>query len=513
MSREQLDALLVTESDHFLPSSDPAGRSSFSPLYEYLNEPLRALSLPFHYHLDSPQRCSISYLAGFLGSSGFSCAAADNVLRDPAEAVRFGELLTRRPAVVGISTSSLHKASSVAAIAARVRAVSPSSVIVIGGPGLGFTPAMAEYADVMVEGDGETALAELVGAVKKGTALGELPGLVRGLSAVPVMKGRRDLSLDYLPDWGVCTRRSACFPLETSRGCAHACVFCSYPGRGRQEYRPLEPVLKEIRFLVKDLGARCLRFVDTNLTSDTAWVERLCRALIKEDLRVPWSCFARADELARGPGLCRLMAEAGCCWVYSGVESPDAGILGGMRKGFSPGDIAESVRNVRKAGMAYHANFVIGFPGETEQSVARTRDFIISSGMDTVSFTVLGVTAELAALAGLNPAGYGGLSGEGHGWRHSGMDYARARELTAGIIGEIAACDGAPLIASHGIGVYYLMGGGEDFAGMLAYFAAVRDWHRARARGDSAAAGLELEKVRRIYSRTSAGFAVPVGQP
>jgi hypothetical protein len=93
------------------------------------------------------------------------------------------------------------------------------------------------------------------------------------------------------------------------------------------------------------------------------------------------------------------------------------------------------------------------------------------------------------------------------------MDYAAARELTAGIIGEIAARDGAPLIASHGIGVYYLMGGGEDFSGVLGYFAAVRAWHRAQARGDSAAAGLELEKIRRIYSRTSAGFAVPVGLP
>ena len=54
--------------------------------------------------------------------------------------------------------------------------------------------------------------------------------------------------------------------------------------------------------------------------------------------------------------------------------------------------------------------------------------------------------------------------------------------------------------------MYYLMGGGEDFAGTLAYFAAVRDWHSASARGDAGRAGLELEKVGRIYSRTAAAF-------
>lgn len=496
MNQEPLDVLLVAESDHFLPSSDPAAQSSFSPLYAYLNAPLRALGLPFHYHLDSPQRCSLSYLAGFLRSRGFTCAAADNVLRDGAEAARFESLLARRPALVGISCSSLHKASSVQAIAARARALSPSSVIAVGGSGLSFSPEMAKCADAAVEGDGELALAQLAAQAKSGARPG---GLQR-------LKGRRDLALDYLPDWTITPRRSACFPLETSRGCAHACAFCSYPGRGRQEYRPLAPVLKEIRFLVKELGAGCLRFVDTNLTSDAAYVEALCRAMIKEGLRAPWSCFARADELARSPDLCRLMAEAGCFWVYCGVESPDADILARMRKGFGPAEISRSVRNVKAAGMAYHANFVSGLPGDTPGSAGRTRDFIISSGMDTVSFTVLGVTPALAALAGADTDAYAGLSGEGHAWRHAGMDYAAARELTAGMIADIAASDGAPLIASHGIGMYYLMGGGEDFAGTLAYFAAVRDWHSASARGDAGRAGLELEKVGRIYSRTAAAF-------
>ncbi len=260
--------------------------------------------------------------------------------------------------------------------------------------------------------------------------------------------------------------------------------------------------------MVRELGAGCLRFVDTNLTSDAAYIKRLCRGMIGEGLRVPWSCFARADELARDPELCSLMAESGCFWVYAGAESSDPGILERMGKGFGPAEIAASVRNVKRAGMAYHANFVVGLPGETSSTLAAERDFIISSGMDTVSFTVLGVTGSMRELADGDPGRFGGLSGSGHAWRHSGMDYAGARYAAARLITEIASRDDAPLVASHGIGMYYLMGGGEDFAGVLAYFTAVRDWHRATSAGDASAAAAALERVRLIYGRTASAFAL-----
>jgi radical SAM superfamily enzyme YgiQ (UPF0313 family) len=519
MTKTKIDALLVSESDHYLPAVDPrAPATSFSPVYEYLNLPLAELSLPFQYTLNSPQRISLANLAGYLSGAGFFCAIADNIFRDRSEAERFEALLDSRPGVVGISASSLHKAESVAVIAEKVRRLSPVSVIALGGCGPLFNPGMAVSADVVVSGDGELALGELVKAVKAGAGLTDLPRLlptaVKGRDGVLYLNGRRDLSLDYLPAWRLYGKRpSVCFPVETSKGCAHSCVFCSYPERGNQEYRPVEAVIKEIKFLTGELGAKYLRFVDTNLTSDPSYVGELCRLLVREKIRIPWSCFARIDELAKRPEMCARMAEAGCFWIYAGVESADADILAGMEKGFGPEQIAKSVKNARSAGIALHGNFVTGFPGETPTTLERAYEMITTCGLDTVSFTVLGITAPMAERAAREPERFARLSRHGEQWKHSTMDFDAARRAAAELIRKVSGKEGAPLIVSHGVAMYYLLGGGVDFAGVKKYFSAIRDHHRAREAGDAAAGARAAETIKTIYTKTAVKFGWKPGNP
>ncbi|MCM2268412.1 MAG: B12-binding domain-containing radical SAM protein [Elusimicrobiales bacterium] len=510
MPEADLDILLAAESDHFMPGR-AAGANAFSPVYEYLGRPLRELGLPFQYTLNSPQRLTLAGLAGYLSGAGLSCAVADNVLRDETAAARFRTLLSRRPRVVGISVSSLHKPESVEKIAAAARAVSPGSLVVVGGCGLDFNPELAAPADAAISGDGELALETLAKAAAAGAGAKDLPRIfpsaVKGPGRALLIDGTRNLALSCPPAWGLYGELpSACFPVAASKGCAHSCVFCSYPERGKQEYRPVQGVMAELRALVRNYGARYVRFVDTNLTSDPAYVAELCRLMTSERLGLSWSCFARADELAAGPGLCARMAEAGCFWVYSGAESYEPGILAAMNKGFGPEALARSVKNVQAAGMAYHSNFVTGFPGETPDTLKRTLSEIISSGMDTVSFTVLGLTAGLEAAAAAAPEKLGGLArGAGGKWRHATMDLDAAQKATGEMIRTLALTPGAPLIASHGIGMYYLLGGGAGFGEVLRYFSAVRDYQAAGYAGLPAPAA-SAAVIREICSRTSARF-------
>ncbi len=510
VERPGIDVLLVAESDHFLPGAYlPASANAFSPVYEYLNLPLAALSLPFQYTLNSPQRCPLASLAGYLAGAGFSCAISDNVFRDAAELERFERLLGGHPGVVGISTSSLHKTESVAAIAEKIRRLSPGSVVALGGCGLHFNSGMAAYADVVIAGDGELALGELAGAVRAGARAADLPRVLpaaeRTRDGPLCLKGKRNLSLGCLPAWRLYGRLSStCFPVEASKGCAHSCVFCSYPERGRQDYRPAGAVLREVRFLVEELGAKYIRFVDTNLTSDPAYVGELCRGL--KPLKVPWSCFARVDELAARPDMCALMADAGCFWIYSGVESADAGILARMGKGFGPEQIYRGVKNIKSAGMALHGNFVIGFPGETGATLRSAYELITASGMDTVSFTVLGLTTSLSELAAQNAEGFANLARHKNHWKHSTMDFNAARLAAAGLVERLALADNAPLLVSHGIAMYYLLGGGLNFKEALGYFSGIRDYHRAIASGCPGAEAGPLRKIREIYGRTAGNF-------
>ncbi|MFH1618483.1 MAG: radical SAM protein [bacterium] len=513
------DVLLVTESDHFLPATDfHQTPSSFSPVYEYLAAPLRDLSLPLQYVLDSPQRCVLASLAGYLFHRGFSCEIADNIFRNQCESERFEALLGAHPAILGISTSSLHRIESVAAIAGKVRRLSPSSVIVMGGCGLNFAPGMSAYADIVVAGDGEIALGEILEAVKSGRKITDmqlaLPSVVTKEGNILLVEGRRDFSAGNLPAWAAYKKcNSTCFPVETSKGCRHSCVFCSYPERGNQDYRPIAQVINELRYLIDDMGAKYVRFIDTNLTSDPGYVKSLCNHMEREKLKIPWSCFARIDDMAKDRDMCLCMADAGCFWIYSGIESGDPGMLERMDKEYGLEDIEDGVKNAGTAGIAVHGNFVMGFPGETEATVRRTYEMIKRSGIDTVSFTVLGITASMAEMSVQNPEKYGHMTRYSRQWRHSTMDFESALRSTNEIIHSITMETDKPLIAAHGIAMYYLLGAGIDFAGVTDYFSAIRGYHRAKAGGNDGDAKACAARIRDIYAKTACNFGWPQIQP
>lgn len=509
---QKIDIILVAESDYYphqkgaLPPDSP-----FTPLYDYLRKPLEELGLPLQYQLLNPQRQTLAALAAFLKNKGFRAATADNILRSGTQWERFKALLRSRPPAAGISTSCLYSVSNIRKITQCIREISPRTKIILGGTGAIEVAQMRGLADVTVAGQGELPLSRLLAAITGGRDFSAIPNLIITGKNGEETKSEQE-SVDILdtlpyPDWDSTTERpSSCFSVEASRGCRHDCVFCGCPGKKSQQYRPVEHILGEIRQDTEKYGAKLIQFIDANLTSDAEFMRRLCSEMIRSGIRIPWSCFARADELAKDGKLCRLMAEAGCFWVYLGIESGDDVLLRKMRKGFSCGDIHRGVENAARAGIMVHGNFITGFPGETPLTMKRTMALIRNSGLDSISFTVLGITRDICEHLAENPGTLGGLRLEGPRWTHSTMDFPAATEAARAMISEVTLTMEKPLIVAHGIATYHLLGGGLTLGETMDYFKAVRGYHRACATNDNPGKLSILKTLDALYRRSAAPY-------
>jgi radical SAM superfamily enzyme YgiQ (UPF0313 family) len=126
-------------------------------------------------------------------------------------------------------------------------------------------------------------------------------------------------------------------------------------------------------------------FEDDTFTVDGARAMAICEEILRRGLRVRFSVNARADS--SDPELFKLMKRAGCRELLVGFESGDPELLREMKKRITVEQSREFVARAREAGLEVHGCFVIGLPGETPATAARTIDFAMGLGLDTLQFS------------------------------------------------------------------------------------------------------------------------------
>lgn len=249
--------------------------------------------------------------------------------------------------------------------------------------------------DYCLTADPEPSAATLVGALRKGGGLREVRGIAYHdsggrlqrqeapeagppLSALP--RPARDLvdSRRYrLPDGERYTLVLA------GRGCPWDCSFCLAPamhGR-RARRREIDDLLDEVRGIVSGEGIRSILFQADLFTVNRNWVVELCEALIAARLGIRWICNTRIDTLDRE--LLELMRRAGLFLISFGLESGDQQMLARLGKPrVQPVDIRRTVAACQSLGIRTNGSFVVGHPGESWESLARTRELILSLPLD-----------------------------------------------------------------------------------------------------------------------------------
>ena len=175
--------------------------------------------------------------------------------------------------------------------------------------------------------------------------------------------------------------------IVTSRGCPAGCTYCikhvSYQYSTR--VRSPELIMQEL-WQLKKLGINNIHMYSDLFTVSREQVVDLCQRMIAEDIQIKWMCNSRVDFVDQE--MLGLMGKSGCRMISWGIESGNEQILKHARKGAYPDKAERALRWAKQAGIMNWGYFIIGLPGETEETIRQTIDFAKKLPLDIALFHV-----------------------------------------------------------------------------------------------------------------------------
>jgi radical SAM superfamily enzyme YgiQ (UPF0313 family) len=329
---------------------------------------------------------TLPYLGAALRAEGHEVEILDLVLAHTTPEKIERCMASFRPGLVGITSVTLnhHTASSIAEV---VRKCDERVPIAMGGPHVSFEIEGSfrdlRALDFIVIGEGERTMPELVRALEGKMDLRDVRGLALrdGERVVYTAPRRLEDDLDRLPTPArdlVPLARYLAFDshasVVTSRGCPYSCIFCSAPAwTGRQvRYRTPGLCVDEIEELAR-LGFSEITIEDELFTLHRKHLLAVCGELSRRGIGIHWNAFSRVDTIA--PQIVETMARAGCQAICFGVESGSQEVLDLVKKKSSLRKVKEAMRMTQAVGISGLASFIIGLPGETEETLLKTVEF------------------------------------------------------------------------------------------------------------------------------------------
>jgi len=266
----------------------------------------------------------------------------------------------------------------------------PGIIIVFGGPHVsrfqaGFSVAKEECVDVVVQGEGELTLIDIIERVKAGKSVTDCPGTLSRKDGAVIDNKDRELikNLDVLPfadfsDFDLKNYRDSFkMPLMSSRGCVNRCIFCNERPYWRT-YRSFtaERLFKEVAYQLKLYpGIDYIDFQDSLINGNIKELERFADLIIDNKVTIRWSGQAVIRKEMTFDLLAKLK-RAGCIALAYGLETASTKLMLKIGKVASMNsDPEQIVRDGARAEVMSTLNFMFGLPGETEDDFQDTVDF------------------------------------------------------------------------------------------------------------------------------------------
>jgi len=323
------------------------------------------------------------------------------------------KLETSNPDVVatsGFATCNVYVAARTFETAKKLK---PEVLTVAGGQHFTATAheSLEQYPeiDVVVRGEGEETLLELVKAVEDKASFSGIEGvsfrnenrilhnsprsLIRNLDSLPFPGYHFVKDYAHRYHFAMMAGFDARYGMvEASRGCSHHCTFCSQwkHWQGSCRHKSVKRVADEIEFLYNNYGSRLLWLTDDNFGFGPR-MENLCDELIGRGFSDDITCFmqARVDDVVRNSDLLPKMSRAGINWLLLGVESGSQSNLDGFRKGTKPKDAVDAVRLLKQNGIFSQATCIIGNRQDSSDSIENLREFVNGLDPDLAIFMIL----------------------------------------------------------------------------------------------------------------------------
>lgn len=304
-----------------------------------------------------------------------------------------------KPDIIGISSMTID--FDRALHAARVGKKN-NALVILGGPHPTVVPetVIAEPdVDVVVVGEGEYTMLELVEAYSKGDDFSDVKGIYyKNENGVCINPPRNAIvNLDELPFPArdlfpldkILRTPATNFPLPspalhimTSRGCYYDCVFCqpclSKIFGKEVRRRSTANVFEEIESIYKNYGIRSLIIEDDTFTSKRGYVISFCKEMIARGLnkKISWYCHSRANTLDEE--LVDIMKASGCRSICFGIESGSQRVLDMLNKRTTVEQGINSIKLCKQRGIIAVVNMMIGSPDEEPEDLQKSLNFINS---------------------------------------------------------------------------------------------------------------------------------------
>ena len=336
----------------------------------------------------------LSYIATATRDAGHEVRFLDMMMsRDPDGDLR-RTLLEFKPEVVGFSIRNIDNVvpqrlschlGEVGAMLATVRELSTAR-IVLGGPAISIlkSSSLERFdADFAISGEGETSFPQLLAAMEKG----ESPSAIAGLSYrengklcynEAMRHGAFGPSgMEHWVNWKSYERAGGTWAIHTKRGCPLHCLYCNYPNMEGHELRrrSASDTVDEIEYIQKTVGPRTFEFTDSTFNIPPGHAVDICNEVIRRKLKVRLSAVGM-NPLGMTEELMELMPKAGFISMVITPDSASATMLKNLRKGFNKEHILKSAELARKSGIRSTWFFLLGGPGETEETVEETVSFV-----------------------------------------------------------------------------------------------------------------------------------------
>ncbi|HYM19230.1 MAG TPA: radical SAM protein [Micropepsaceae bacterium] len=342
------------------------------------------------------------YISSHLKARGFDVEVLDNTFLDLTSAE--ATLTEKAPRLVGLYVNLMTRKNALKLIA---KCKEIGAIVVLGGP----EPSnyVHEYlsrgADIVVSGEGERALEELIPHIAKHglNRLTEIRGIyfkgeheeilstapraqIENLDAQP-FPDRAAIDLEqYLDTWQR-HHHVRSVSLITARGCPYPCAWCSHSVYGRtHRRRSPKNVADEIARVREAYRPDQLWYADDVFTINPKWLERYAAELKRRKLDYPFETITREDRL--NEATVRTLAEMGCYRLWIGAESGSQRILDGMDRRTDGVRMREMIALVKRHGIRAGTFIMVGYDGETWDDLNATAHHLRGAAPDDVLTTL-----------------------------------------------------------------------------------------------------------------------------
>lgn len=415
------------------------GYTEFS--LDYVNERLDKMGIQIDKVVE-PFNPAVAYLGTYLSRRSFTMDYV-NSIKDEEELFR--KLTSQKVRTVGISTTLCSKVDTVVRTVKLVKACCPSVKVILGGQFIVSLlrnnendARVLQYflrtigADFYIDSfQGEAALVNIVNAVKNGLPWNDISNIYHINGREYVYTGRTEEYGELeenMVDWRLFAERlNKVAAVRTAISCPFTCAFCTYPlNTGKHKYVSVEKIEQELDLIEQTGKVKIVQFVDDTFNVPLDRFKDIMRMMIRKQYSFKWYSYFRCQYADREA--VELMKKSGCEWTLLGIESGNQEMLNRMNKSVNIDAYKKGIALLNEYEIASFAFFIVGFPGETLESIRDTIAFIEET-KPTFFFADTWFNDPRTPIN--NYKDKYGIRGIHNNWSHNTMDALTAQRLTA----------------------------------------------------------------------------------